>query len=175
MEHTIEITTYCPNNCNYCSTNADKNGKHLDFDAINNFLMNVEPESRINISGGEPLSHPDFWKILNLCKKITPDVWVYTNALEKIRYNALVIKEVIVEANVCLVPGQEVYIPEKADKVRLLQLVSTGRARNMIPANIHVSGNIRDSCKGCNHKVLQANGRIVDAPCKKNYERMSLE
>ena len=175
MEYTIEITSHCPNNCDYCSTMADEDGKHLDIDAIEDFLMNIEPGSRINISGGEPLSHPQFWEILKMCKSITSDVWVYTNALKQIRYNANVLGEMTVEANVCLVPGQEVYIPEKADKVRLLQLVSTGRAKNMIPANIHVSGNIRDGCKGCSHEVLQADGRIVPAPCKKNYERMSLE
>lgn len=170
MEYTVEITTYCPNQCDYCSTNASKNGDHLDFSKIREFLSNAQYGDRINISGGEPLAHPQFWGILQYCKNITPDVWVYTNAIEKMRYNTSVLKEVIVEANVCLVPGREVYIPQKADKVRLLQLAPTGRAKDMKPANIHVSGNIRDGCQGCNHLVLQADGQVVDAPCKKNYK-----
>ncbi len=171
MEYTIEITTYCPNSCDYCSTNASENGKHLDLAKIKEFLNGAHYGDRINISGGEPLSHPGFYEILQFCKSKTDDVWVYTNAIEKIRYNTSVLEEIIVEANVCLVPGREVYIPQNADKVRLLQLVPTGRAENMQPANIHVSGNIRDGCKGCNHLVLQADGRVVDAPCKKNYKK----
>ncbi len=169
MEYTIEITTYCPNNCDYCSTMANTKGRGLNINIIKEFINTIPRGSRINISGGEPLSHPYFWEILQSCYGITDDVWVYTNALRQIRYNANVIDEVIVEANVCLVPGQDIYIPEKADKVRLLQLVSTGRAKDMKPANIHVSGNIRDGCQGCSHKVLQADGKIVDAPCKKDY------
>ncbi len=170
MEYTIEITTFCPNYCDYCSTNASENGKHLDFAKVKEFLSNAHYGDCINISGGEPLAHPDFWTILQYCKNITDDVWVYTNAIEKMRYNALVLKEVVVEANVCLIPGEEVCIPKNADKVRLLQLIPTGRAEDMTPANIHVSGNIREGCQGCDHLVLQADGQVVDAPCKKNYK-----
>ena len=171
MEYTVEITTYCPNNCDYCSTRAGDIDHHLAPDEVKKFLERVLPGDRVNISGGEPLAHPDFYQILRFCKDRTDDVWIYTNAIEKMRYNTSVLKEVIVEANVCLVPGREVYIPQKADKVRLLQLVPTGRAENMKPANIHVSGNIREGCKGCNHFVLQADGQVVEAPCKKNYKR----
>jgi len=171
MEYTVEITTYCPNSCDYCSTRAGEDGRHLDFAKVKEFLSDAQDGDRINISGGEPLAHPDFYEILQFCKSKTDDVWVYTNALGKIRYNSLVLGEIIVEANVCIVPGRWVYIPEKANKVRLLQLVPTGRAENMKPANIHVSGNIREGCKGCNHFVLQADGQIVGAPCKKNYKK----
>ncbi len=170
MEYTVEITTFCPNFCDYCSTRAGDIDHHLDVRSVEEFLKNVAPGDRINISGGEPLAHPGFYEILQFCKSKTDDVWVYTNAIEKMRYNTSVLKEVTIEANVCLVPGREAYIPQNADKVRLLQLVPTGRAENMQPANIHVSGNIRDGCKGCNHLVLQADGQVVDAPCKKNYK-----
>ena len=174
MEYTIEITTYCPNHCDYCSTNAGDArdvDHHLRIESIKEFLEDVTPQDRINISGGEPLAHPQFWTILQHCKSITSDVWVYTNAIEKMRYNTSILKEVTVEANVCLAPGEKIYIPEKASKVHLLQLVPTGRAKDMKPANIHVSGNIRNGCQGCNHLVLQADRQIVAAPCKKNYKR----
>lgn len=119
MELTIEITNYCENECDYCSSNASKSGKYLSYDEIEKFihenLKNVI--HRINISGGEPLSHPDFYKILLLCKKYTRSVWVYTNAIEKIIYNSDVIKEIKVESNVCLIPlhnnssNVEVFLP----------------------------------------------------------------
>jgi molybdenum cofactor biosynthesis enzyme MoaA len=173
-EFTIEITTYCPYECDYCSTNASIIGKPLPFDEIVKFLdkHNILSEDRINISGGEPLAHPEFWNILQLCKSKTSDVWVYTNALKNIRYNSSVVHEINCEANVCITPGKSVYIPKKARMVHLLQLVSRGRARNMYPVNIHVSGNIHsdEKCKKCNHMVLQADGKMADSPCRKNYD-----
>lgn len=166
-EYTIDITSYCPNNCEYCSTNANINGKHLSIETIIKFLKDVTEKDQINISGGEPLSHPQFWDILQLCKNITPNVWVYTNALSQIRYNTSILEEVKIEANVCLVPGKNVYIPQNTNKVHLLQLIPQGRAKNIKTINVSLSG---DNCENCNHKVLQANGEIVDAPCKKNYK-----
>jgi len=167
-EYTIEITQYCPHNCDYCSTNATKNGLHIDIEIIKQFLYNnkIQSTDRINISGGEPLSHPKFYKILQLCKQLTPDVWVYTNELTQIRYNTSAIKEIQVEANVCLMPGENVYIPKNAHKVHLLQFIPTGRGKNIKSIDVKLSG---ENCAECNHKVLQADGKIVDAPCKKDY------
>lgn len=173
-EITIEITSYCPHNCSFCSSNASTEGDHLSLNQIKDFIntMHLDNNSRINISGGEPLSHPQFWDILQLCKKITRDVWVYTNAFENIRYNSAVIPEINCEANICLVPGTSVYIPSNADKIHLLQLVPQGRAKNLLPANIHVSTNItnKTACIGCDHILLQADGKIVKGPCKKSYD-----
>lgn len=167
-EYTIEITTYCPHNCSYCSTNATRNGIHIDIEIIKKYLQNnkILVTDRINISGGEPLAHPKFYEILQLCKQLTPDVWVYTNALHQIRYNSSVIEEIQIEANVCLTPGEDVYIPKNADKVHLLQFISTGRGKNIKSIDVKLSG---ENCVNCNHKVLQADGRIVNAPCKKDY------
>lgn len=174
-EYTIEITTYCPYKCSYCSTNTtNQDGQYLSIEAIKEFLEKqaITPLDKINISGGEPLAHPMFWDILQLCKSLTRDVVVYTNALTSIRYNASVVAEINCEANVCLVPGESVYIPKKAHVVHLLQLVPQGRTKGMQASNIKVSSNIGnvEACGKCNHKVLQANGVIVNAPCKKNYE-----
>lgn len=173
MEITLEITNYCPNSCEYCSTDASPGGeKTLMFEEIQAYLKNIkDPIDRINISGGEPLSHPEFYRILQLAYTYTDNVWVYTNAIRQLLYNTTVLDEVKVEANVCLMPGEKVYIPEKADKVHLLQLVPQGRAKNIKPANFHVSGNIigEHKCAECKHSLLQADGKIVEAPCKKEY------
>ena len=176
MEVTIEITDYCPNECDYCSTNAGpKRHNIVGRKEIDTFLNKASNITRINISGGEPLSHPDFYGILNLCKSYTDNVWVYTNALTQIIYNSDIVKEMKVEANVCLVPGREVYIPKNVDKVHLLQLVKQGRAKNMNPGEYHVSSNIEKisdcdyNCDTCQHVLLQADRKIVKAPCKKDY------
>lgn len=173
MEVTVEITDYCLNECDYCSTNAGPIRKNIvGFKEIESFLNTIDVIDRINISGGEPLSHPDFYRILKLCESYTDNVWVYTNVLKQIIYNTDIVKEIKVEANVCLTPGREVYIPKNAGKVHLLQLVSQGRAKDMKPANIKVSGNIprnNCSCDSCDHILLQANRNRVSAPCKKDY------
>ena len=171
MEITIEITKYCPNNCDYCSTNASLDGEHLSFEKIRDFLMTQLKIDRINISGGEPLAHPDFYRILQLCYSYTDNVWVYTNAIKNIIYNTDIIKEINVHANVCLVPGREVYLPEKADKIHLLKLIPQGRAIGMNVGNFQVSGNLKgcNACANCKHLLLQADEKIMDAPCKKEY------
>jgi len=179
MEVTLEITDFCPHSCTYCSTNAGPIRKNiLSVDEIKRFLainstMRNRTIDRINISGGEPLSHPQFYYILNLCYRYTDNVWVYTNAIKQIMYNTDVVKEIKTEANVCLTPGKEVYIPKNADKVHLLQLVKQGRAKNIEPANISASANIPKndcSCDSCDHTVLQADRKIVGPPCEKKYE-----
>jgi hypothetical protein len=171
VEVTIEITKYCPHYCEYCSTNASEEGEHILFDDIRKFLETVLKIDRINISGGEPLAHPDFYKILQLCYSYTENVWVYTNALKQIIYNADIIREIKVHANVCLVPGQHVYLPKNVDQVHLLRLINQGRAEYMDVGNFSVSGNLKgcDACKECLHVLLQADGKIVSAPCKKDY------
>jgi len=176
VEVTIEITKYCPNECEYCSTNASKDGEHLDPVAIKNFLIEQFRKDnfprRINISGGEPLAHPEFYAILQLCYCYTYNVWVYTNALKKIIYNTDIVDEIEVHANVCLVPGKHVYLPKNVDQVHLLKLVKQGKAKDMDDGNFSVSGNLRgcDACGQCDHVLLQADGKIVDAPCKKEYD-----
>lgn len=180
MEVTLEITDECPHECDYCSTDAGPVRKHiLNYSDVQTFLarnfkMKSKVPSRINISGGEPLSHPQFYEILNLCKSYTDNVWVYTNAFTQIMYNPDIVKEVRVEANVCIVPGRSVYIPKNADKVHLLQLVKQGRAKDMEPGKFHASGNLTEvngcgSCADCEHMLLQADNKIVQAPCKKDY------
>ncbi len=176
MEFTIEITQYCDNGCDYCSTDASEDGQHLSLDTIRNFFRRYyNVVSRINISGGEPLAHPEFYRILKHCKQITDNVWVYTNALDKIIYNTDIVKEITVEANVCLVLGRSVYLPENVDKTHLLQLIPQGKAKGMASGNYHVSSNIArqndhgHDCSTCKHLLLQANGKIVDAPCRKDY------
>lgn len=178
MEITIEITTYCPHECDYCSNHSGPQGRPLEYETIFNFLHKTNAEhkiDRINISGGEPLSHPEFYWIFLACKLFTKNVWVYSNVIEQLMYNTDIIKEVKVEANVCLVPGRDVYIPKNASKTHLLQLVPQGKAENMKPGKYHVSSNIKvendcdHDCSTCNHSLLQADGKVVTAPCKKEY------
>ncbi len=169
MELTIEITQFCENNCDYCSSLATEEGKHLDLQTIKDFLKNKESEDihRINISGGEPLAHPNFYQIYKLCKEITNDVRVYTNLIEHIIFNAHVISEIKVESNFLVLPGRQVTIPT-ASKIHFLQLQHCGGAKGFTDkTEISCSGS---NCLKCNHSLLQADGKIMRAPCGKHYE-----
>jgi len=172
-EVTIEITQFCEYECDYCSSNASQKGEHLNFEKIINFIDGIDSIHRINISGGEPLAHPDFYKILRYCQEKTDDVRVYTNALEHIIFNSDVIQGITLEANVCIVPGREIFIPEDVARVHLLKLVHQGRAEHLPRTFVTVSQNFNEkisrSCIHCNNILLQADGQVVRSPCKKKY------
>ena len=68
MEMTFEITNYCPHECIYCSSNATNDKNIAIYLALEDVKISIEKYGfgvdKINISGGEPLSHPDFYNIL---------------------------------------------------------------------------------------------------------------
>lgn len=180
LEITIELTQYCTEDCDYCSTNATKDHDvYLSIDDFLDIVREVRNSGRevfrINISGGEPLSHPGFLSFKQYCDQWIgrENVYVYTNAISNLIYNTSVLKNGIsVHANVVLIPGRPAHIPRKADVVHLLKLVKQGRAKELdIPdLKFHVSGNILDEeCDKCNHLLIQADGKIMTAPCRKDY------
>lgn len=172
VEVTIEITKKCFNECPWCSTDATPDGEHLGFDKIKEFLDSIENIEIINVSGGEPVLHPSFSKIWWYCKSKTDKVVLYTNAFEYIKYNTHVLKEINIEANVAMIPGQECYLSKKV-RNRLLKPINQGRGKGFIDDQIVVSRNFYDpsACDTCDHILLQADGKIVSAPCKKEYSK----
>lgn len=167
LELTVEITNFCKEGCTFCSSDATPEGKHLPFEEIKNFIEKYSNIDVINISGGEPISHPEFYKILEYCKTRARFVWVYSNAIEHLAYNTHVIKEVNIRANVCLTPSTEVYIPKGSFQVNLLKFVSQGRGKNIEEVKVHCSGNLLHKCETCNNPTLKSDGSIALSPCKK--------
>ena len=161
-EVTIELTNYCPNECPYCSSNAGPEGSdYLSVETITGFLKDDEYD-RINISGGEPLSHPQFYNILQLCKKRvvkrTGFVAVYTNEFDCIMFNANVKSGVRVEANVPLLPNTDI--------VHVLKMIRQGYEAKR--PDVHYSCNWDKECAICAHTVLKPNGEVGNTPCTKN-------
>ncbi len=67
----IEICRSCYLDCKFCSSNADENSLQLlKFEQINSILEYSKKLkiSKVELSGGEPFTHPD---ILEICKSIT--------------------------------------------------------------------------------------------------------
>lgn len=157
-EITFEITNYCNNKCKFCSTNAGPNGSnYLSIVYIKKILHNRFFD-RINISGGEPLAHPDFYKILILCEKHSKAVAVYTNSLKWLFYNANIIDGIRVEANLT--------INDNVEKIHILKRINQGRERNR--PEVKFSHN-KKNCKNCKHKVVRPDGKISPSPCKKEF------
>jgi hypothetical protein len=164
MEVTVEITDYCPNKCAYCSTRASTKGTPIDKQKVFDFINNRRDITRINISGGEPLSHPDFYEILVYCNEICEDVRVYTNAIKHIMFNADILDKVTVSANVCLIPGTQNFIPD-VENIHLLKPVKQGNLKKGFKNKITLS---HSNCTNCGHEILQRDGKITK-PCKKEY------
>lgn len=63
---TIELTYNCPLKCKHCYANAGK-GKFISYDLTEKILIECKEfgNPRIQLTGGEPLTHPDFFKIIN--------------------------------------------------------------------------------------------------------------
>jgi organic radical activating enzyme len=157
-ELTIEITDYCPHACAYCSSNAKQDrtdSRFLSFDRIRNILYGHRYD-RIIISGGEPLAHPHFYDILQLCQKYSDDVAVYSNAIKHLVYNQSVIDGVYLEANVTVLP--------EVDKVHILRRVKQGKEKNR--PEVHLSRNFGEDCS-CDHRVVRPTGEISISPCNK--------
>lgn len=179
IEASIEVTKFCPFDCPWCSTDASVDGEHLPSEVIDEFFDYVKyirkrPIKRINVTGGEPLFHPAIGAILIECYSITDNVWIYTNLIRNLIFNTQVVREIgEIHANVCVAPGMDAYVPaRKVDMIHLLKLIRQGRAKDWVEVPVKVSGNFERSehdCEDCDHIYLQADGTIVEAPCKKTY------
>lgn len=160
-EITFELTNYCPHNCKFCSSNAINNNHNdvifIDLDTIQNILRGKKYK-HIILSGGEPLSHPKFYQILNICKMHTDDVVIYSNAITHLIYNPHVIDGVYLEANITVTP--------ETDKIHILRRVKQGREKNR--PEVHLSNNHKSNCS-CNKRVVRPNGEISKHPCDKWY------
>ena len=159
-EITFELTNYCPHKCPYCSSDAGPDGEtFLNIGAIRADLVGRR-FGRINLSGGEPLAHPAFWYILQLCKHHTDDVVVYTNALRHIRYNAGVIDGVYVDANLTVLPGTA--------EVHVLRRIPQGREATR--PEVHLSGCWANADCECDHRLIRPDGTKAMGPCRKYIE-----
>lgn len=159
-ELTIEITNYCKERCLYCSSDATTNKDEAWFlDPYKDVLMYLWEHGEydvVNISGGEPLAHPEFYEILEVCKDYAKEVVVYTNALTHIRFNASVIDGVTVDANVTL--------KDNTEEIHVLKRVKQGREAKR--PEVKFSSNWEE-CGECSHKVMRKDGKIYEAPCRK--------
>ncbi len=158
-EITVELTNYCPHECKFCSSDGTKVREEATFITPQQVsdLLGDKIYEHIIISGGEPLSHPQFWEILQIIKQHTEDPILYSNAIPHLIYNPHVLDGVYLEANITVTP--------ETDKVHILRRVKQGREANR--PEVRVSSNDPDKCVICDHRVIRCDGTIGKAPCDK--------
>ncbi len=78
----IEICRSCYLECKFCSSNADENSlQFLELEQINSILKYSKKLkiSKIELSGGEPFTHPDFLKICETIFNYQIKLEIYTS------------------------------------------------------------------------------------------------
>ena len=91
----IDITNHCPMKCDHCCRNFGRDmptqGQHMDR---HTFELAVEVAERIDgsiqLGGGEPLSHPEFWTFFRLAMNANVEnVWLATSGHNAVRTRTL--------------------------------------------------------------------------------------
>lgn len=158
-EITFELTNYCPHGCSYCSSNTTNDMRKAVFLLLSTIQHMVSGKrfEHIILSGGEPLAHPQFYQIFNLCAAHTDDVVVYSNLIRHRAYNAQVIDGVYLEASITVTP--------ETDKIRILKRIEQGKERHR--PEVHFSRNHDEDCH-CNNQVVRPDGTVAPSPCRKD-------
>jgi len=77
----IEICKKCYLDCKFCSSNADKNSlSFIDLNTIKTIIRDANrlKISKIQISGGEPFTHPNLLRICEWLSKNNKKIYIYT-------------------------------------------------------------------------------------------------
>lgn len=83
-EISIEIIRRCPNKCVHCSSCSSID--HTEIIPYNKFCEVVNDASKLGLktlcfSGGEPLLHPDFCKMIEYVHSLDIDIYIYTSGI----------------------------------------------------------------------------------------------
>ena len=98
MDHYLQITTKCNMACEHCCFNCggDQPYEHMSMATLKKafkFMYALAPGDTINIGGGEPTVHPDFWNmfgaIMEFAAKSEARVFMVTNGKLQFRAMAL--------------------------------------------------------------------------------------
>lgn len=60
----LKITNWCDAGCHWCHEHSTRRGRHGDVDGMLNLLSKLPAGVEIAIGGGDPLSHPEFERLI---------------------------------------------------------------------------------------------------------------
>lgn len=83
----FEIIQKCPNECMFCSSNANIDKNNLitfeKFKMVIDHFMTLGGIEEISLSGGEPFLHPDLFKMIAYCKNLGIRVVLFTSGVRR--------------------------------------------------------------------------------------------
>lgn len=83
----FEIIQKCPNDCMFCSSNANIDKNNLitfeKFQMVVDHFMALGGIEELSISGGEPFLHPDLFKMIAYCKNLGIRVVLFTSGVRR--------------------------------------------------------------------------------------------
>ena len=82
------VTSTCNSNCFFCHRDgAGTKESFLDFQFFKNIIEQYEKQiNKVRFAGGEPLLHPDIFKMIKTILSLTQDVSIVTNGLLLSKY-----------------------------------------------------------------------------------------
>jgi MoaA/NifB/PqqE/SkfB family radical SAM enzyme len=75
----LQITTKCNMTCEHCCYRCTMRGKHMPRKVWQKAIEWATQDDHVEIGGGEPTLHPDFWEIIGKCLGTFDLVWLATN------------------------------------------------------------------------------------------------
>jgi len=77
------VTSSCNSNCFFCHRDgAGTSNIFLDFQFFKNIIQKYKNQiNKIRFAGGEPLLHPDIFKMIKIVSSLTKDVGIVTNGI----------------------------------------------------------------------------------------------
>ena len=84
----LKVTGYCDAGCAWCHEGSTRRGQHGDVGAMLALLSELQPGAEIAIGGGDPLSHPEFERLVRGLRQhgLVPSVTV--NGRHVVRHRA---------------------------------------------------------------------------------------
>ena len=81
----FEIIEKCPNNCLFCSSESNmQKSRIIDFQTFKktvDYFMSQGGIEEISLSGGEPMLHPDIYKMVEYCSGLGIKTTLYTSGV----------------------------------------------------------------------------------------------
>lgn len=76
----IQITTKCNFTCKHCVYNCGLKGYHMSAEVYKAAIkLFTDYEDYLNIGGGEPTLHPEFWSFIGQALSVSDNIWLATN------------------------------------------------------------------------------------------------
>jgi len=180
----FEITNECLLNCIHCSSSSKVGEGYLDKESILRTINEFEEMGgkELEISGGEPLLHPNIWEILDYCKRRNFSTTLYTSGIGRALPSELANKINVDKAAVSLqgarkiteeVTGKDCY---EQIKTFIKSLVENGIETEVhfvpMKQNYHDFENLLKECESIGVKNIKILRLIPQGRALDNWERI---